>query len=134
MKSWRATLINGKIVSSDQAGAWKLLVHNCKQNSLKITSLKYNDEEVDDRAISYFVIHSSFASINSKARSIRIGLGSFRANGKCNIRWFNVEGDPIYPDHKEVIMPKKAEMYKPLTIEVEKCVARTIHPTTDKEN
>lgn len=120
MKAWEATLTNGDVVSSDRAGEWKKLVELCKTKELKISSLKYNNEEIDDRAVSYFVIHSGFASINSEIRSMRIGLGSFRPNGKCKISWFNVAGNTIYSDHKQIIRPEKAEMYKPLTIEVEK--------------
>lgn len=134
MKNWRATLTNGEVVESDQAGSWKLLVSKCKDKDLKIASLKYNDKEIDTRAVSYFVIHSGFASLNSELRSMRIGLGSFRPNGKCNIRWFNVAGEPLYTDHKQIIKPEQAKMYKPLAIEVEKCDVPTTQPTTDSGN
>lgn len=120
MKQWEATLTNGEVVKSDIAGEWRKLVTKCKESDLKISSLKYDGKETDERAISYFVIHSAFSLMLSKITSMRIGLGSFRANGKCRIRWFNVEGQEIYTDHSQVIRPEKAEMYKPLTIEAER--------------
>ncbi len=118
MNDWVATLSDGSIEQSDQAGAWRKLANRCKEKSLTIQSLKYDNEEIDERAVSYFVIHSAFSLMMNDHQSIRMGLGCFRPNGKCRIRWFYATGKRIHKNHSEIVNPIKAEAYKDLTIEV----------------
>lgn len=106
MEKWKATLSNGEVVDEHDMKSWRKLKAKCLVEGLKIRSLQFEGEEVDPRAISYFVIFDAVAFLFAKDQRFRRGVGSFRSNGKARIIWRTLEGNIQGGDYTEIVQPK----------------------------
>ena len=119
MKKWTAILSNGEKIEEQDMSSWRKLKGKCVQGELKIQSLEYEKQEVDPKAVSYFVIFDVITFIFSKNQRIRRGIGSFHTNGKDRIKWETIQGNPQNGNYTEVVQPKDT-FWQELSVEVER--------------
>ncbi len=119
MKKWTAILSNGEKIEEQDMSSWRKLKGKCVQGELKIQSLEYEKQEVDPKAVSYFVIFDVITFIFSKNQRIRRGIGSFQTNGKARIKWETIQGNPQNGNYTEVVQPKDT-FWQELSVEVER--------------
>jgi hypothetical protein len=115
---WKIKLSNGDTVEqSEDQFLWRKIMNRCKENGLHIVSFTWNGKEIDDRATACFIINDVAGSTVRGLVRARVGLGSFRENGKGRIMWKTQVGNPTAGDYCEVIRPDKAQTYKEISID-----------------
>lgn len=119
MKKWIATLSNGEKFEEQDMSTWRMLKNKCVQEHLKIRSLEYDGQEVDPKAISYFIIFDAITLVISKDKRFRRGIGSFRPNGKARIKWETISGNLPNGNYTEIVQPKNT-VWKDLSVGVER--------------
>lgn len=118
---WKAKLSDGSVVEqSNDIALWRRTMNHCKEQGLQVVSFTWNDEEVDDRAVACFIINDAAGSTAHGLLRARVGLGTFRENGKGRIQWKTVVGDPKYGDYSEVVQAKDAATYREISIDRKK--------------
>ena len=115
---WKATLSDGsQFEQTSDVGEWRKLVGKCIAEGLHLTSFTYNDEEVDPRGQSCFIVYDAVGSMKQGMVRARVGIGTFRSNGKGHISWKTQVGNPEYGDYNEVIKPDEAAKYLDIAVE-----------------
>lgn len=115
---WEVTLSDGNVIEQEaDFSLWRRTVGLCRERGLHLTSFKWNGEEVDPRGVHCFVIHDVVGSTSRGIVRARVGMGTFRSNGKGRIHWKTQVGDPAYGDYVEVVKPEKAATYMEVAVE-----------------
>ncbi len=116
---WQATLSNNEVIQqSPDVSKWrKQVMERCNRDDLHLISFTWDGEEVDPRGESCFIINDVYGFAGAGVIRARLGLGTFRSNGKGRIIWKTLLGDPKCGNYSEVIPPEKAAVYMELAVE-----------------
>lgn len=115
---WEVKISDGSVVQQNgDFSLWRQTMTRCKEQGLHIESFTWEGKEVDNRGVECFIINDI---VGSAARGIvraRIGLGTFRSNGKGRIQWKTLKGDPTFGNYSEVVKAEDAARFHEIAVE-----------------